>query len=50
MVLELEVPDSHVNVEAGVFMVNLTFYTSNNQYLATSARPVRGQINKGSDW
>ena len=42
--MELEVPESFVNRESGVFMVNLTFYTTDNQFLSTSARPVSNRI------
>ena len=38
--IELEVPESSVNRDSGVFMVNLTFYTTDKQFLSTSARPV----------
>ena len=34
-------PEKDLNLEAGVFMVNLTFYTTHQRFLATSARPVR---------
>ncbi len=33
-------PEKELNLEAGVFMVNLTFYSTNHRFLATSARPV----------
>ena len=39
--LELELPESPVNEEIGVFMVNITFYTTEGRFLSTSARPVR---------
>jgi len=34
-------PESPVNEEIGVFMVNITFYTTEGRFLSTSARPVR---------
>lgn len=37
--LELELPESPVNEEIGVFMINITFYTTGNRFLSTSARP-----------
>ena len=38
--LEMEVPENQVNLEAGLFMVNITFYSTNKKFLSTSARPV----------
>lgn len=38
--LELEMPENQANLEAGVFMVNLTFYSTDGNFLSTSARPV----------
>ena len=39
--LQLQVPESPVNEDIGVFMVNITFYTTGGAFLSTSARPVR---------
>ena len=39
--LEMELPESPVNEEVGMFMVNVTFYTTERRFLSTSARPVR---------
>lgn len=36
----MELPEKQPNLEAGTFMVNLTFYTTKNHFLDTSARPV----------
>ena len=38
--LQLEAPESPVNEAIGVFMINITFYTTDHQFLSTSARPV----------
>ena len=38
--LQLQVPENPVNEDIGVFMINITFYTTGNQFLSTSARPV----------
>ncbi|CAI8054757.1 Seipin [Geodia barretti] len=37
--LQLQAPESPVNAEVGVFMVNITLYTTGQQFLSTSARP-----------
>lgn len=37
--LDLELPESPVNEQVGVFMVNLTLYSTGNKYLDSSARP-----------
>ena len=39
--LQLLAPESPVNEAVGVFMVNITLYTTGQQFLSTSARPVR---------
>ncbi len=36
----MELPETSVNQEVGIFMVNLTFYSTDGQYLTSSARPV----------
>ena len=38
--LQLQAPESPVNEAIGVFMVNITLYTTGQQFLSTSARPV----------
>jgi hypothetical protein len=37
--LQLQAPESPVNEAVGVFMVNITLYTTGQQFLSTSARP-----------
>ncbi len=36
----MELPETRANQEVGVFMVNLTFHSTDGQYLTSSARPV----------
>ena len=38
--LDIEIPENQLNLDSGVFMVNLTFYSTQNRFIATSARPV----------
>ncbi len=40
ILLELEIPETSANQEVGVFMVNLTFHSTDGRYLSSSARPV----------
>ena len=42
--IHLELPESPINMELGMFMVNLSFYSSEGRAVSSSARPVSRYI------